>query len=118
MWSSGSGSARISRHAAFLSSRNSPTLASRRRQPIAQAVLGLITFFREVIRKIKRSRAVHCAQNFGLGYRRAMEAQRSLSTVGRRSGAATRLIARHALITLTDRIVDSSALFERGDNMN
>ena len=51
-------SARISRDAASVSSRNSATLAPRRRQPIAQVVLGLITLFQEVVRKIQRSRPV------------------------------------------------------------
>src|ERR1700730_7953957 len=51
-------SARISRDAASVSSRNSATLASRCRQPIAQVVRGLITPFQKVVRKIQRSHPV------------------------------------------------------------
>src|SRR5260370_4273857 len=48
-------SARISRDAASVSSRNSDTLAPRHRQPVAQVVLGLITFCKKVVRKIQLS---------------------------------------------------------------
>ena len=45
-------SARISRDAASVSSKNSATLAPTGRQPIAQVIPRLITLFQEVVRKI------------------------------------------------------------------
>jgi len=45
-------SARISRDAASVSSRNSATLAPAGCQPIAQVIPRLITLFQEVVRKI------------------------------------------------------------------
>jgi hypothetical protein len=44
-------SARISRDAASVSSKNSATLAPRPRQLIAQIVLGLVTLLQKVVRK-------------------------------------------------------------------
>ena len=48
-------SARISRDAASVSSKNSATLAPRPRQLIAQIVLGLVTLLQKVVRKTQSS---------------------------------------------------------------